>query len=328
MAESKQKERLSAEDLFNIKGNVAIVTGSSRGVGYKVAKMLAANGANVALCARDGDAVESAAESIRKEYRVKTFAMGIDITEVDKTGSGAEKFVQAAYRNFGRVDILINNAAISGTSLIANPELIEEYKKYPGKIIWKNWLATNAATKEAVKYMKINKYGRIVNMGSIYGGSIDPEKPAGLKPLNTRQLWEYKMSKKIQVTQTKWDANLYAKDGITVNGILATFIQMDKPIQNSSEFTEYFMDKQLIKEILLPQNLLPTILSLVSPLSNTITGTLIPIDGGTLVNGFLRKSDGPTREMSRYVLPTVADKIRWYAEAFFLGKHTRADLDL
>jgi 3-oxoacyl-[acyl-carrier protein] reductase len=95
-------------------GKIALVTGGSEGIGKGIARVLAREGADVAICARRKDVLEAAAEQIRRESGRKVLAIPADLTKKED----AESFVDGAFRHFGRIDILVNNAGSAAGGVI------------------------------------------------------------------------------------------------------------------------------------------------------------------------------------------------------------------
>lgn len=104
---------------LELKGKVALVTGASRGIGLAVARGLAAEGARVALCARDGAALEKVAAEIRAASGVDALPIAADLSELKEV----ERVVRGVHERAGRIDILVNNAgAIRGGAFLAIPD--------------------------------------------------------------------------------------------------------------------------------------------------------------------------------------------------------------
>ncbi len=104
---------------LELKEKVALVTGASRGIGRAIARGLAAEGARVALCARDKATLETAAREITRETRAEPFIVAGDLSQLDEV----ERVARAVHRRFGRIDILVNNAgAIRGGDFLAIPD--------------------------------------------------------------------------------------------------------------------------------------------------------------------------------------------------------------
>src|SRR5258707_2115982 len=151
-------------------GKVALVTGGSRGIGAAIAKRLAENGASVAITyAKDASAAYDVVKAIELEGG-KALAIQADSADVEAVKSAVEKTVA----NFGRLDVLVNNA---GTAI---PKPFEEATlEELNRMIDINVRGTLAATQAALGHMKSG--GRIISIGSARGGTV-PNPPAGAPP--------------------------------------------------------------------------------------------------------------------------------------------------
>ena len=156
---------------FDLKGQVAIVTGCSGGLGVQMAKALANQGCNIVPVARRLDKLEEIAKEISEEYGVECLPLRLDITDTE----AVERVVKEAYDHFGRIDILINNA---GTGAVAPAEDItdEQFANEMEIDLFGTFKVARAVAKIA---MIPAKYGRIINIASMYG----------LRPVPCRQRW-------------------------------------------------------------------------------------------------------------------------------------------
>jgi len=150
---------MNVRDMFNLKGQVAIVTGGGRGIGVKMAEGLAEAGANLVLCSRKKETCEKTAWDLAK-LGVKTLALGCDV----RSPGEIQAAVDETLREFGRLDILVNN---SGTNWGATPEGVS-----PGG--WQKVMETNLNgvflfSQIAGRAMIRQKGGRIINVASIMG---------------------------------------------------------------------------------------------------------------------------------------------------------------
>src|SRR6266581_3251449 len=181
-----------------LKGRVAIVAASSQGIGRATAEAFAAEGCRVAMCARNGDALESAAKSIRKQTGADVFAQALDVTNAD----AVHTFVEAVVQKFGGVDICVTNAGGPPAKgfLAAS---VEEWRK----AVDANFLSTVYFAREVIPYMQRKQWGRIITITSITTKQPVPD----LILSNAVRAGVVGLVKSM--------ANEFGKDGITVNNV-------------------------------------------------------------------------------------------------------------
>ena len=186
---------------FDLNGRTAIVTGCSTGLGVQMAKALANQGANIVALARRQDKIEAVAKEINKQFGVDTLAVKCDITDTEAVKAA----VQQALDHFSRIDILINNA---GTGAIAPAEDITD-EQFANEVNVDLFGTFKVAREVAKQAMIPQKYGRIINIASMYG--LVGNKIAGSSP--------YHAAKGGVVNLTRALAAEWGKYGITVNAI-------------------------------------------------------------------------------------------------------------
>ena len=140
-------------------GSTAIVTGGARGIGYAVVRRLAADGWNVAMCDLSQTIAEREAELDAIEGSV--FVHPCDVSDEESV----KYFVAQVIREFGSVDALVNNAGVGGALTYVTETTIEDFKK----VLDVNVTGTFLMCKHVAPYIGLEKNGRIVNFGSIYG---------------------------------------------------------------------------------------------------------------------------------------------------------------
>jgi NAD(P)-dependent dehydrogenase (short-subunit alcohol dehydrogenase family) len=150
---------LNARQLFDLAGRVAVVTGGSIGLGRQMAEGLAEMGANLVLCARKKEACERAASEL-KALGVQTLALGCDV----KNPSSVQELVDATISQFGRIDILINNAGTSWGAPIEEMRL-----EHWNKVMETNLTGTFLCCQAVGKFMTAQKRGAIINIASTAG---------------------------------------------------------------------------------------------------------------------------------------------------------------
>lgn len=241
-------------------GKVAIVTGAARGLGRAFALGFAAQGADiVAVDVADPSATRVAAE----QFGVRALAIMADVASEEQTQHMAQETVRA----FGKIDILMNNAAIYALRPFEELSLAE----------WKNLMAVNVdgiflCTKAVAPHMRQQKYGRIINISS------------GTFWAGTPGLAHYIASKGAVIGFTRAIASEFGNDGITVNCIAPGLIQTEGlQALGTPEVQEqmwgHILAAQAIKRRATPQDLVGAAVFFASDSSSFITGQTLCVDG-------------------------------------------------
>ncbi len=252
------------KNYFDLKGQVAIVTGCSTGLGVQMAKALANQGANIVAVARRENLIQEVAAEIAKEFGVETLAVRCDITDT----ANVDAMVDSVMQKFGRIDILINNA---GTGAVAPAEDItdEQFGNEMNIDLFGSFRVARAVAKKA---MIPAKYGRIINIASMYG--LVGNKIAGSAP--------YHAAKGGVVNMTRALAAEWGKYSITVNSICPGYFYT--PLTKETLDSDFF---QANAKTMIPEErygnegeLDSAAIFLASPSSSYVTGVNLPVDGG------------------------------------------------
>lgn len=150
---------------IDLKGQTAVVTGASKGIGYAVAEALAGAGANVVICARNEEEVRGAAERLNAGGGGRVRAVRCDMRSYDDVRA----LIEVAVQEFGGVDVLVNNAGV-GTFTPIDELSVERWSQ----IIETNLSGVFYACHEAVPHMKRRGSGFIINIGSLAGKNPMP----------------------------------------------------------------------------------------------------------------------------------------------------------
>ncbi len=248
--------------LFDLKGSVAVVTGASSGLGVQMAKALARQGADLVILARRKEKLEQVAEEIR-ELGVKCLPIVCDVTDIEAIKRAAE----ITEKEFGKVDILINNAGSGG---VAPAEETSDEMWYHAINLDLNGVFMVA--REFGKIMIKNKYGRIINIASMYGMVGNMAHPSSA----------YHAAKGGVVNMTRALAAEWAKYGITVNCICPGYFvtELTQDVLDTEYFTNYMKQTVPVGRYGREGELDSTAVYLASEASSYVTGAIIPVDGG------------------------------------------------
>ena len=257
---------------MSLNGKVALVTGSTSGIGLAIARAFANNGADVCINGfGDASAIEEVRRGIEKDFSVKAIYSGADMSQ----GAQTEAMVADTAKQLGSVDILVNNAGIQFVSPV------EEFP--PEK--WDQIIAINLssafhATRAAVPGMKAKKWGRIINTASAHALVASPFKSA------------YVAAKHGIAGFTKTIALETATFGITCNAICPGYVWtplVEKQIPDTMAARKMTRE-QVINDVLLlaqPTKQFVTVeeiaslaLYLAGDMARSITGSIILVDGG------------------------------------------------
>lgn len=253
-----------AKNYFDLSDQVAVVTGASGGLGVQMAKALANQGAKVVVCARRLEMCQEVADEIAKEFGVETYATRCDITSTENV----DAMVDEVLGKFGRIDILVNNA---GTGAVAPAEDITD-AQFGNEMEIDLFGTFRVARAVAKKAMIPAKYGRIINIASMYG--LVGNKIAGSAP--------YHAAKGGVVNLTRALAAEWGRYGITVNSICPGYFYTPLTVDTlNSDFFQANAKTMIPEERYGEEGELDSAtIFLASPSSSYVTGVQLPVDGG------------------------------------------------
>ena len=249
-----------SDGLFDLTGRVALVTGTSRGLGQYMARALAKAGADLVLTSRDVHRLAPFEAEIKALGR-RTFSTELDV----RSHESIEKMVAAAEAAFGHLDILVNNAGCN----VRKPAL---------DVTWDDWnliLETNLrgsffVAQAVARGMIARRYGRIINIGSVttvagYAGLA----PYGASRGGVKQL-------------TMSLADDWGKHGVTVNCLAPGWFrtEQNKILYENKEWVDYLCDRIPLKRPGQPQDLDAAVVFLAAESTRYVTGQTLLVDGG------------------------------------------------
>lgn len=244
--------------MISLEGQVALITGGSKGIGKGVVKVFAEAGAKVCFMARNEEQSRLLEQEVNVSGLVCKYYQA-DVSDFDQCG----QVVDAIVKEFGKLDILVNNAGITDDNLILRMK-----KENWDRVLDINLSGVFNLCKAVMRPMMKKKYGRIINMSSVVGVTGNPGQV------------NYASAKAGVIGFTKSLAKEVASRNITVNAIAPGYIQSDM----TDKLTEA-QQKGILETI--PMNRMGTIedvakgaLFLASPLADYITGTTLHVNGG------------------------------------------------
>jgi gluconate 5-dehydrogenase len=248
------------DSLFDLSGRVALVTGTSRGLGQYFARALAKAGADLAMTSRDSGTLQDFSREIEALGR-KTFSAALDV----RNHASIQQAVAAIEEHFGKIDILVNNAGCN----IRKPAL---------DVTWDDWntiLDTNLRgsffVAQAVARGMIKRgYGRIINIGSVTSVAGF----AGLAPYGASRGGIKQLTMSL--------ADDWGRHGVTVNCLAPGWFKtkQNQVLYENAAWVEYITDRIPVKRPGQPNDLDGAVVFLASESSRYVTGQTLLVDGG------------------------------------------------
>ena len=252
---------MNSKKLFELNGKVAIVTGSSKGIGLAIARGLSENGANVVLSSRSQESVELAANQFQKDG-LSVLAQSCHVGDEKQR----IKLVEKTIKKFGKIDILVNNAAI-------NPvyESIENMSnEVYDKMFNVNVKAIFDLSNLCFPFLKKEKSGSIINIASV----------EGLKP--SLGLGIYSVTKAAVIMLTQVQAKEWGKHGIRSNAICPGLIKtkFSKALWENQALLNQVKNQLPAGRVAEPEEMIGLALYLASSAGSYSTGGIYTADGG------------------------------------------------
>ncbi len=247
-----------------LNGKTALVTGGARGIGAAICKKLASLGADIAIVDLTVTEQAQALEAeIAAEYGVKAKAYACNVGDAEQ----CKATVKQVIADLGNVTILVNNAGITRDGLILGMKEADF-----DAVVNTNLKGTFNMTQACYRPFMKQKYGKIVNLGSVSG------------LLGTAGQANYAASKAGVMALTKVTARELASRGVTCNAIAPGFIATDMTKEISDEATQNYLASIPVGRAGQPEDVANLAAFLASPESDYITGTVIRIDGGLAIS--------------------------------------------
>jgi len=255
---------------LNLKSRTALVAASSQGIGLATAHAFAAEGCRVAMCARNNQTLQAAAENIRRQHNAEVLAEAFDVTDP----AAVHNFVEAVAAKYGSVDICVTNAGGPPAKGFLSATL-EDWQR----ALDANFLSTVYFAREVIPHMQRKRWGRILTITSI----TTKQPVADLVLSNAVRAAVVGLVKSL--------ANEFGKDGILVNNVAPGFTATDrlKELAKSRSSASGKSEQEMfdawaadtpVKRLGDPREVANTIVWLASDRASYVTGQTVLVDGG------------------------------------------------
>lgn len=248
---------------ISLQGKHAIVTGAGRGIGLKIAEMLARAGASLIVTELEErfDALKVSSLELQNSFGVRVIPAALDLRSQEAINS----VVQMAIQEFDKIHILVNNAGIN----LLTPSLTLTWEQWD-QVLDINLKGTFFLTQEVAKRMIQKKDGTIINIASQHGVVGNELRAA------------YCSSKAGIVNLTKALSYEWARHGIRVNAVSPTYVltEVNGDLLHSNDFMRKALQKIPLRRYATPEDIANAVLFLSSELSSMITGHNLLVDGG------------------------------------------------
>ncbi len=246
--------------MFDLSGQVALITGSSRGIGLAAAQALGRQGATVILNGRDKAVLDGAQKSLSSQG-IKALSLPFDITDIDQ----AIEAVDGVLETVGKIDVFFSNAGIQHREKLLSFSL-SAFER----VVFANLTAQWALGRHIASGMDARGYGRIIFTGSITA------------LLGRREITAYTAAKAAMHGLVKqWSTEL-AESGITVNAIAPGYIktELTTKLWSDPEFTAWLENRVPLKKWGEPDDIASALVFLAARESQFVTGQILVVDGG------------------------------------------------
>jgi len=271
---------------LSLKGRVALVGGASQGIGHAIARLLAAEGAAVAIVARRSEPLEAAAQAIRDESGATVLPIAADIRRADDCA----RIVETAARAFGRIDVLVNNDGAPPLGLLS-----EFDDAAWDKAVQQNLMSVVRLTRGAVPLMRQHGFGRIVNITAL--SAIQPIARFGLSVSTWAGVIGYSKTLSLELAPEQITVNTICPGRIATGRLAKVFGKaapgvapegaaagssgaVDVDVDPDAEMLARIRREIPMQRIGQPDEIAGLVALLASPYGAYITGSTFHVDGG------------------------------------------------
>lgn len=247
---------------IDLSGRVALVTGSTRGIGRSIAAALASAGARVAVTGRDLTKAQEAASVLASETGAEVRGYAADVSEVVQ----ATALIEAVERDFGQLDILVNNAGLTRDNLLMRLK-DDDWDA----VIDANLRGAFATCRAASRGMMKRRWGRIINIASVVG------------LMGNKGQANYAASKAGLIGLTKSIAKELGSRNVLANVVAPGFIETDMTAAMTPEARSSLSAGIPLERLGTPEDIAGMVVVLASDLTSYVTGQVFVVDGGLVM---------------------------------------------
>ncbi|RLD18662.1 MAG: short-chain dehydrogenase [Caldiserica bacterium] len=266
---------------FDLSGKVILVTGACGLIGREICDAFSSAGANVVVSdIKPEKDIKRFSGELSKKYKRKSIGIYLDVTKRDSIESG----IRIVLKEFGKIDVLVNNAAIDAKFDIANVKKVNptRFENYPLDLLRKsievNMIGLILVTQRVIKEMLKWRSGNIINVSSTYA-IVAPDQRLYREKRKRGQVYkpvDYIVTKSFIPGFTRYLATLYAREGIRVNTIVPHGVENNHP----RDFKERFSERSPLGRMCKVSELRGPFIFLASDASSYMTGAVLVVDGG------------------------------------------------
>ena len=261
---------MNVKKIFDVSGKVILLTGAAGNLGTQYARGLTEAGADVVLADIDYSKCKKIQSSLEKKFKRKLMSVELDLRD----RKSIIKNVKLIQKKFGKIDVLINNAAIQGNHKLRTAKFENFPLSYWNDAVSVNLTGVFLMCQEVGKIMVKQKNGNIINISSTYGVIAPDQRIYGTSGQNSSAF--YASTKSALINLTRYLASYWNRKGIRVNTLSPGGVENNQ----DPKFIKKYSEKTMIGRMAQKDEYIGALIFLCSDASSYMTGSNLIIDGG------------------------------------------------